>query len=101
MTRQPSMANALAVAQPMPRLEPVTRATLPASLRSIASSSGASPRCAGVVFGNPGLHVVVIVGEIILGDVIGGGGPDAIMPEDVAQCLVEMLGRVRPADIVR
>jgi hypothetical protein len=29
MTRQPSAANALAVANPMPRLEPVMRATLP------------------------------------------------------------------------
>jgi hypothetical protein len=35
MTRQPSAANALAVANPMPRLEPVTRAALPRSLRSM------------------------------------------------------------------
>ena len=54
-----------------------------------------------VAFGDPGLHLVVIVGEIVFGDVVGGGGPDAVMPEDVAQRLVEMLGGVRPADIVR
>ena len=35
MTRLPSAANALAVANPMPRLEPVTRATLPRSLSSM------------------------------------------------------------------
>src|SRR5205823_5551064 len=58
-------------------------------------------RDAGLAFGDPGLHLVVVVGEIILGDVVGGGGPNAVMPEDVAQCLVEMLGGVRPADIVR
>src|SRR4051794_35427942 len=60
-----------------------------------------SLRKPGFAFGNPGFHLVVIVGEIVLGDVVGGGGPDAVMPEYVAQCLVEMLGRVRPADIVR
>jgi len=35
ITRQPSAANALAVANPIPRLEPVTRATLPVRLRSM------------------------------------------------------------------
>src|SRR6516165_8991362 len=39
ITRQPSAANALAVANPMPRLEPVTRATLPLSLRSMTPSA--------------------------------------------------------------
>ena len=37
-----------------------------------------------LAFGDPGLHLVVIVGEIVLGDVVGGGGPDAVMAEDVS-----------------
>ena len=37
----------------------------------------------------------------IFGDVVGGGDPHALMPENVTQRLVEMFGRVRPADIVR
>jgi hypothetical protein len=28
-----------------------------------------------VAIGDPGLHLVVAVGEIILGDVVGDGGP--------------------------
>src|SRR5215831_4587337 len=94
INRQPSAANALAVARPIPRLEPVISTTLPASFRSMRLSLR-------LAFGDPGLHLVVVVGEIILGDVVAGGRPDAVMPEDVAQRLVEMLGRVRPADIVR
>src|SRR6202040_3762166 len=77
------------------------------------SISGRESRSAGIAifsassfrlrpaFGDPGLHLVVEVGEIVLGDFIGGGGPNAFMSEDVAQRLVKMLGRVRPADIVR
>src|SRR5689334_21045284 len=58
-------------------------------------------RCTCVASGDPGLHLVVAVGEIVLGDVVGGGGPDAVMPEDVAERLVEMLGAIWPADIMR
>jgi hypothetical protein len=58
-------------------------------------------RARAFAIGDPGLHLVVVVSEIVLGDVVGGGGPDTVMPEDVGQHLVEMLGRVRPADIVR
>ena len=38
MDPAPSAANALAVANPMPRLEPVTSATLPRNLRSMTHS---------------------------------------------------------------
>jgi len=58
-------------------------------------------RCAGVAFGDPGLHLVVVVGEIVFRDLVGRRGPDTIMPENISQRLVEMLGRIRPADIVR
>src|SRR5215469_8383388 len=92
--RQPSAANALAVARPIPRLEPVISTILPASFRSMRSPLR-------LAFGDPGLHLVVVVGEIVLGDVVGGGRPDAVMPEDIAQRLVKMLGRIGPADIVR
>src|SRR6516162_11714779 len=62
-----------------------------------------SPACLCLVlpFGDPGLHVVVVVREIVFGDVVGGGGPHAVMPEDIAQRLVEMLRSTRTADIVR
>src|SRR5580704_6577907 len=101
INRQPSAANALAVARPIPRLEPVIRATLPVSLRSIALSFPASPQFTRLAVGDPGLHTVVIVGEIVLGNVIGCRGPDAVMSEDVAERLVEVLGGVWPADIMR
>jgi CubicO group peptidase (beta-lactamase class C family) len=39
MTRQPSAANALAAANPIPRLEPVTKTTLPRRLRSMTQPS--------------------------------------------------------------
>ena len=48
-----------------------------------ATSSGLSFRLRLAV-GDPGFHLVVVVGEIVLGDVVGGGGPDAVIPEDVA-----------------
>src|SRR5215472_14902055 len=92
--RQPSAANALAVARPIPRLEPVISTTLPANFRSMRSPLS-------LAFGDPGLHLVVVVGEIVFGDVVGGGRPDAVMSEDVAQRPVEMFGCARPADIVR
>src|SRR3954464_9989967 len=101
MIRQPSAASALAVASPMPRLDPVIRAAFPVNLRSMVRFRGKLFRYTGFAFGDPGCHLVVVGGEIVFRDVVGGGGPDAVMPEDVAQRLVEMLGRVRPADIVR
>ena len=69
---------------------------LPLIAASSALSFGARP-----AFGDPGFHLIVIVGEVVFGDVVGGGGPDAVMPENVAERLVEMLGGVRPSDIVR
>ena len=32
---------------------------------------------------NPGLHVVVVVGEIVFRDLVGRRGPNAVMPKDV------------------
>ena len=55
----------------------------------------------GFAFSDPLRHPVVVVGDIIFGDVVGGGGPDAVMPEDIAQRLVKMVGSAWPADIVR
>src|SRR6266700_6140408 len=55
----------------------------------------------GPAFGDPGRHRVVAVGQVILGDVICGGVPDAIVAENVAQRLVEMLCGIRASDIVR
>jgi hypothetical protein len=53
------------------------------------------------VFSNPRRHLVVVVGDVILGDVVGGRVPDAVVAENVAQRLVEMLRGIRTADIVR
>src|ERR1700746_3810665 len=41
------------------------------------------PACAAGAFGDPGLHVVVVVGEIVFRDLVGRRGPDAVMPKDV------------------
>src|SRR6516162_10602221 len=51
-------------------------------------------------FDNPGLHPVVVVCEIILGDVVGGGVPDAVVAKNVPQCLIEVLGGIATTDIV-
>src|SRR4029450_12432219 len=94
ITRQPSAATALAVASPPPRPEPVINATLPASCRSIGL--GLCLLCS-----NPRRHLVVVVGEVILGDGVGRRRPHAIVAEDVSQRLVEMFGGIGPPDIVR
>src|SRR6266849_1240470 len=55
----------------------------------------------GFAFSDPGRHLVIIVGDVILGNVVGGRVPDAVVAEDVPQSLVEMLRRIRAPDIVR
>jgi len=47
--------------------------------------------CPGFACGDPGRHLIVVVGDVILGDVVGGGVPHAIVAENIAQRLVEML----------
>src|ERR1700730_1420024 len=62
-------------------------------------------RCArlglGLAFSNPGRHLVVAVGDVILGNVVGGGVPNTVVAENVPQSLVEMLRGVRAPDIMR
>src|SRR5438034_8954465 len=55
----------------------------------------------GFAFSDPGRHLVVAVCNVILGDVVGGGVPNAVVTENVPQSLVEMLRGVRTPDIVR
>jgi hypothetical protein len=50
---------------------------------------------------NPGRHSVITVGDVILGNIVGGGVPHAVVAENVAQSLVEMPCGIRAADIVR
>src|SRR2546426_11153253 len=94
INRQPSAASAWAVASPIPRLEPVINATLPASCRSIGL-------CLCLLCSNPRRHLVVAVSDVILGDVVGSRMPHAIVAENVPQRLVEMFGGIGPPDIVR
>src|SRR5262245_52723734 len=94
INRQPSAASDLAVASPIPRLEPVINAILPASFRSIGL-------CLCLMFSNPRRHLVVVVGDVILGNIVGRRMPHAIVAEDVPQRLVEMFCGIGPPDIVR
>src|SRR5713226_8914863 len=55
----------------------------------------------GFAFSDPGRHLVIAVGDVILGNVVGGSVPDAVVAEDVTQSLVEMLRSIRTPDIVR
>src|SRR6267142_3470591 len=55
----------------------------------------------GFAFSDPGRHLVVAVRNVILGDVVGGGVPDTVVTENIAQSLVEMLRGIRTPDIVR
>src|SRR6516164_117695 len=50
---------------------------------------------------NPGRHLVIAVGDVIFGNVVGGGVPNAVVAENVPKSLVEMLRRIRTPDIVR
>jgi hypothetical protein len=45
--------------------------------------------------------MVVMVGDVIFGDVVGGGIPGNIMADDIPQRLVEIFRHVRSPDIVR
>lgn len=55
----------------------------------------------GSAFSDPGRYFVVIVSHVILGDVIGGRVPDAVVTENVLQRLVEILRGIGTPDIVR
>jgi hypothetical protein len=55
----------------------------------------------GYLRGDPGHHMVVVVGDVVLGDVVRSGVPDAVVAQDISQCLVEILCRVRAPDVVR
>jgi hypothetical protein len=55
----------------------------------------------GFALVDPRRNLVVAVCDVILGNVVGGGIPDAVVAEDVPQRLVEMLGGIRTPDIVR
>src|SRR5260370_27826021 len=57
--------------------------------------------CLLLIFSNPRRYLAVVVGDVILGDVVGGGVPDTVVAENVAQRLVEMLRGIRAPDIVR
>ena len=79
--RAPDPARTLKFAGDSPQFElPVPR------------SENASPQFTRLAFGDPRLHLVVVVGQIILGDIVGSGGPDAVMPEDVAERLATREG---------
>jgi hypothetical protein len=52
------------------------------------------------VFSNPRRHLVVVVGDIVLDNVVGGRVPDAVVAENVTQRLVEMLRGIGAPDIV-
>jgi Bacterial Ig-like domain len=43
--------------------------------------------CPGFACGDLGRHLIVVVGDVILGDVVGGGVPHAIVAENIAQRL--------------
>ncbi len=55
----------------------------------------------GYLRGDPGHHTVVVVGDVVLCDVVRSGVPDAVVAQDISQCLVEILCRVRAPDVVR
>ena len=55
----------------------------------------------GYLRGDPGHHMVIVVGDVVLGDVVRSGVPDAVMAQDISQCLVEIFCRVRAPDVVR
>src|SRR4051812_9777360 len=50
--------------------------------------------------GDPRRDLIVVVGDVVLGDIVGGSVPDALMAQNVFERLVEIFGRIRPADIV-
>src|SRR5688572_3934473 len=72
----------------------LTPDSTPASFRSICL-------CLCLMCSNPRRHLVVAVGDVILGDVVGSRLPHAIVAEDVPQRLVEMFCGIGPPDIVR
>src|ERR1700724_2045910 len=53
------------------------------------------------MFSNPRRHLVIVVGDVIFGYVVGGRVPDAVVAENIAQRLVEMLRGIGAPDIVR
>jgi len=55
----------------------------------------------GSAFGYAGQPLIIAVGDVILGDVVDGGRPDAVIAENVPQRLIEVLGGIRTPDIVR
>ena len=55
----------------------------------------------GSAFGYAGQPLIIAVGDVILGDVVDGGRPDAVIAENVPQRLIEVLGGIRTPDLVR
>src|SRR4051812_22699563 len=54
----------------------------------------------GLLGGDPGPHLIVVVGNVVLGYVVGSGVPDAVMTQDIPQCLIQIFRRVWTSDIV-
>src|SRR4029453_19523285 len=78
---------------------PAFRATGAAVLVPYLCTVGRTRLVLGFACGDPGCHLVVVVGDVILSDIVGSRLPHAIVTEDVPQRLVEILGGIGPPDI--